>query len=48
VSPVLEYGQSIAKELQPVQRSLQEVAANAKAAGAVQVGPIFFNLRKGR
>ncbi|XP_023339520.1 TBC1 domain family member 25 isoform X3 [Eurytemora carolleeae] len=37
VSPVLEYGQSIAKELQPVQRSLQEVAANAKAAGAVQV-----------
>merc|ERR1719193_2351199 len=37
VSPVLEYGQSLAKELQPVQKSLQEAAANAKAVGANQV-----------
>jgi len=38
VSPVLEYGRSLASELQPaVQRGIQEAAANAKAAGANQV-----------
>jgi len=36
-SPVVEAGQTIVRELEPVQKSLQLAAANAKAAGASQV-----------
>jgi len=36
-SPVLEAGQTLAKELEPVQKSIQLAAANARAAGASQV-----------
>eukprot|EP00092_Neocalanus_flemingeri_P026347 GFUD01028562.1.p1 GENE.GFUD01028562.1~~GFUD01028562.1.p1 ORF type:complete len:758 (+),score=208.87 GFUD01028562.1:1221-3494(+) len=36
-SPVLEAGQTLAKELEPVQKSIQNAAANARAAGASQV-----------
>lgn len=36
-SPVLEVGQTLAKELEPVQKSIQLAAANARAAGASQV-----------
>jgi len=36
-SPVVEAGQTIVRELEPVQKSLQQAAANARAAGASQV-----------
>jgi hypothetical protein len=36
-SPVVEAGQSLVRELEPVQKSLQQAAASARAAGAVQV-----------
>jgi len=36
-TPVLEVGHSLAKELEPVQKSLQQAAANARAAGVTQV-----------
>jgi len=36
-SPVIEAGQSIVKELEPVQRTITEVAATAKAVGVTQV-----------
>ena len=36
-SPVIEAGQSLVKELEPVQRSITEAAATAKAVGVNQV-----------